>query len=95
VPTCPRCGKPLTTNLRSDDKFVEDEGWHVHADYYSEFLRRHQNTKTLFLELGVGHNTPVFYSLRTTQKVSNCLKKQRISEHLHDRQEEYEERRCA
>jgi NAD-dependent SIR2 family protein deacetylase len=58
VPTCPRCGKPLTTNLRSDDKFVEDEGWHIHADYYSEFLRRHQNTKTLFLELGVGHNTP-------------------------------------
>jgi NAD-dependent SIR2 family protein deacetylase len=58
IPRCPRCGKPLTTNLRSDDKFVEDEGWYVHADYYSEFLRRHQNTKVLFLELGVGYNTP-------------------------------------
>jgi NAD-dependent SIR2 family protein deacetylase len=58
LPRCPRCGKPLTTNLRSDDKFVEDEGWHVHAEYYSEFLRRHQNLKILFLELGVGMNTP-------------------------------------
>jgi hypothetical protein len=37
---------------------VEDEGWHVHAEYYSEFLRRHQNTRVLFLELGVGGNTP-------------------------------------
>jgi NAD-dependent SIR2 family protein deacetylase len=58
IPRCPRCGKPLTTNLRSDDKFVEDEGWYVRADYYSEFLRRHQNAKVLFLELGVGYNTP-------------------------------------
>jgi NAD-dependent SIR2 family protein deacetylase len=95
LPTCPRCGKPMVMNLRSDDKFVEDAGWHIHAEYYTEFLRRHRNGKTLFLELAVGYNTPVFYSLRTTQKVSNCLKKQRISEHLHDRQEEYEERRCA
>jgi NAD-dependent SIR2 family protein deacetylase len=58
LPVCPNCGKPMTMNLRSDDKFVEDEGWHVHAEYYSEFLRRHQNTKVLFLELGVGGNTP-------------------------------------
>jgi NAD-dependent SIR2 family protein deacetylase len=58
IPRCPRCGKPLTMNLRSDNKFVEDEGWHVHAGYYSEFLRRHQNLNTLFLELGVGYNTP-------------------------------------
>jgi NAD-dependent SIR2 family protein deacetylase len=58
VPVCPHCGKPMTMNLRSDDKFVEDEGWHIHADYYSEFLRRHQNVQTLFLELAVGYNTP-------------------------------------
>jgi NAD-dependent SIR2 family protein deacetylase len=58
VPRCPRCGKPMTMNLRSDDKFVEDEGWHVHGAYYSEFLRRHRNMNTLYLELGVGYNTP-------------------------------------
>jgi NAD-dependent SIR2 family protein deacetylase len=58
LPRCPHCGKPMTMNLRSDDKFVEDEGWHVHAGYYTEFLRRHQNVNILFLELAVGYNTP-------------------------------------
>jgi NAD-dependent SIR2 family protein deacetylase len=58
VPHCPKCGKPMSMNLRADNTFVEDEGWHIHAGYYSEFLRRHQNVKTLFLELGVGFNTP-------------------------------------
>jgi hypothetical protein len=45
-------------NLRSDDKFVEDEGWHIHAGYYSDFLEQHKDKKLLFLELGVGGNTP-------------------------------------
>jgi NAD-dependent SIR2 family protein deacetylase len=58
VPHCPKCGKPMSMNLRADNTFVEDEGWHIHAGYYSEFLRRHQYTKVLFLELAVGYNTP-------------------------------------
>ena len=58
VPYCPDDGELMTTNLRADDKFVEDEGWHVAAERYSEFLRRHQNVKTLFLETAVGMNTP-------------------------------------
>jgi NAD-dependent SIR2 family protein deacetylase len=58
IPYCPHCGKPMTMNLRSDDNFVEDDGWHVHAEYYSEFLRRHQSSKVLFMELAVGYNTP-------------------------------------
>ena len=58
VPHCPICGKPMTMNLRADDTFVEDEGWHKVAERYSLFLRRHQNVKTLFLELGTGMNTP-------------------------------------
>lgn len=59
LPVCPRCGKPLTMNLRSDDKFVEDEGWHRAAERYENFLRTRAGGKILFLELGVGYNTPV------------------------------------
>ena len=59
LPVCPHCGKPLTMNLRSDDKFVEDEGWHRAAERYENFLRTHAGQKILFLELGVGYNTPV------------------------------------
>ena len=59
LPVCPHCGKPLTMNLRSDDKFVEDEGWHRAAERYENFLRTRANEKILFLELGVGYNTPV------------------------------------
>ncbi len=59
IPHCPHCGKPMTMNLRSDDKFVEDEGWHNAAERYENFLRTRKNGKILFLELGVGYNTPV------------------------------------
>ena len=59
VPRCPHCGKPLTMNLRADDSFVEDEGWHVAAEWYANFLRTREGQKILFLELGVGYNTPV------------------------------------
>lgn len=59
LPVCPHCGKPLTMNLRSDDKFVEDEGWYRAAERYENFLRTRAGGKILFLELGVGYNTPV------------------------------------
>ncbi len=59
LPVCPHCGKPLTMNLRSDDKFVEDEGWHLAAERYGHFLRSRGDGRILFLELGVGYNTPV------------------------------------
>ena len=59
LPVCPHCGKPLTMNLRSDDKFVEDDGWHRAAERYENFLRTRAGGKILFLELGVGYNTPV------------------------------------
>lgn len=63
IPHCPVCGKPMTMNLRSDDTFVEDEGWHRAAERYSLFLRCHEGMQTLFLELGVGYNTPVIRML--------------------------------
>ena len=59
LPTCIHCGKPMTMNLRSDNKFVEDEGWHRAAERYENFLRTRAGGKILFLELGVGYNTPV------------------------------------
>ena len=58
IPKCPVCGEPMTMNLRSDDTFVEDEGWHEAAARYENFLRTRKG-KVLFLELGVGYNTPV------------------------------------
>ncbi len=58
LPRCPKCGKPLTMNLRSDDTFVQDKGWYAAAQRYEDFLRRHKGSSMVFLELGVGYNTP-------------------------------------
>ena len=58
VPHCPVCGKPMSMNLRCDGTFVEDDGWHEAAKRYQNFLEKHKNARTLFLELGVGGNTP-------------------------------------
>ena len=57
IPRCPACGKPMRMNLRADDTFVEDTGWHEAAEGYQNFLRTRKG-KRLFLELGVGYNTP-------------------------------------
>lgn len=59
LPKCPHCGKPLTTNLRADDKFVQDEGWYKASERYSDFIRRNKDLNILYLELGVGYNTPI------------------------------------
>ena len=59
VPHCPVCGEPMAMNLRADDTFVEDEGWHAAAGRYGDFLEAHAQGKVLYLELGVGANTPV------------------------------------
>ena len=58
LPRCPHCGRPLTMNLRCDDTFVQDEGWYAAAERYENFLRTREGQKILFLELGVGYNTP-------------------------------------
>ncbi len=59
LPVCPRCGSPLVMNLRADDKFVEDEGWREAAKRYENFLQARRQRRILYLELGVGFNTPV------------------------------------
>ena len=64
IPRCPVCGEQMTVNLRSDHTFVEDEGWHQAAERYDNFVRT-RGGKVLFLELGVGYNTPVLCTAST------------------------------
>ena len=59
IPKCPVCGRPMTMNLRCDNSFVQDDGWYKAASLYENFIHRHSNSHILFLELGVGMNTPV------------------------------------
>lgn len=58
LPKCPNCGRPLIMNLRSDDRFVEDEGWYKAAAAYDAWLTAHQDQRVVYLEIGVGYNTP-------------------------------------
>ena len=59
VPRCPVCGKPMSMNLRADDTFVEDAGWNAAAGRYQAYMDAHETGRVLYLELGVGYNTPV------------------------------------
>ena len=59
IPKCPDDGSDVTMNLRADDLFVEDEGWHRASAAYADFIHRHENLHTLYFEIGVGANTPV------------------------------------
>ncbi len=63
VPRGPVCGGPMKVNLRADETFVEDEGWHAASEIYNEFIRRHIDGKVLFLDLGSGGNTPVIFKI--------------------------------
>ena len=58
VPKCPKCGRPMSMNLRSDNTFVQDEGWDEAAKRYESFLKDNKHKRNVFLELGVGYNTP-------------------------------------
>ena len=58
IPKCPNCGRPMTTNLRVDNRFVEDDGWQAAARRYADFVEAHEKGPILYLELGVGMNTP-------------------------------------
>ncbi|MGN0292923.1 MAG: SIR2 family NAD-dependent protein deacylase [Lachnospiraceae bacterium] len=80
IPHCPVCGAPMTMNLRCDDTFVQDEGWYTAGNRYSDFIRRHNQGKVLYLELGVGNNTPVIikypfwkYTMENKNGVYACV----------------------
>ncbi len=69
LPKCPNCGRPLTMNLRSDDTFVEDEGWKAAAAEYETWLTAHQQDQMVYLEIGVGYNTPGIVKYNFWQQV--------------------------
>lgn len=69
IPVCPHCGKPLTTNLRADSTFVQDKGWDEAARRYHLFEQKHKNMHTVYLEIGVGFNTPGIIKYNFWQKV--------------------------
>ena len=69
LPRCPNCGRPLTMNLRSDDAFVEGEGWKTAAVEYEAWLAAHQQSRTVYLEIGVGYNTPGIIKYNFWQQV--------------------------
>ena len=76
IPRCPVCGGPMKVNLRADETFVEDEGWHTASERYTEFIRRHKDGKVLFLDLGSGGNTPVIFKIpfiRWTMQNPNAI----------------------
>ena len=58
VPRCPYCGREMSMNLRADNTFVQDAGWYAASERYRDFVRRHEGMRALYLELGVGFNTP-------------------------------------
>lgn len=94
IPKCPADGGEVVMNLRSDDSFVEDAGWHRASAAYADFLRAHAADRVLYLELGVGSNTPVFCSMRTRRKSTRNARKRQISEDSHTWFKGFE-RRCA
>jgi NAD-dependent SIR2 family protein deacetylase len=70
VPVCPKCGSPMRMNLRSDDKFVQDSGWYEASDRYAFFLNKVKGREVLYLELGVGGNTPIIIKYPFWQAVA-------------------------
>lgn len=82
VPECPDDGNLMTTNLRCDDTFVQDDGWYAAQNRYHDFLRRHEGLKTVYLETGVGFNTPIIikypfwkYTSENKNAVYACINK--------------------
>ena len=63
IPRCPVCGGKMSINLRSDETFVEDKGWHAAAARYTDFINRHKDGRVLFLDLGSGGNTPAIFKI--------------------------------
>lgn len=94
LPRCPNCGRPLTLNLRSDGKFVEDAGWQDAAVEYEAWVTAHRDQRVVYLEIGVGYNTPgiikypfwqqVYQNEKATYACLN-MEKERIPKEIQER----------
>lgn len=58
VPRCPVCGGNMDINLRKNGYFVQDERWYELDNRYKEFLQETMEKKIVYIEFGVGFNTP-------------------------------------
>jgi len=58
VPRCPVCGGEMDVNLRHNAFFVQDEEWYKADKRYGEFQDESEGKNIVYLELGVGFNTP-------------------------------------
>lgn len=80
IPLCSDCDEPMTMNLRCDDSFVQDDGWYAAKNRYDNFIKQHEKLHILYLELGVGANTPVWIkypfwqqTLKNPQAIYACV----------------------
>lgn len=79
IPKCPVCGKPMEMNLRSDDRFVQDEGQYEHAKSFQNFIVKTKNKNVVLIEIGVGYNTPSiikypFEEMTFSEKKTNLIR---------------------
>ncbi len=84
IPYCEVCGSSMTMNLRADNKFVEDEGWHIAKGRYEKFLNENRGKRVLFLDLGIGGNTPSIIKYPFWQMTYNNKKALYVSINLYD-----------
>ena len=57
IPRCPNCGGEVYMNVRSGGFFIDDP-YQQGAKNLNNWLKENSQKKLLFLEIGVGYNTP-------------------------------------